>query len=63
MFETFSPIFEEKEQVYGFWHEVGGDIRYESILVEEEGGGQLSYLFPIFDPDSNKYDNYNSEEL
>ena len=60
MFETFRPFFEKKEHVYGFWHEVGGNIRYESILAEEEDGSQLSYLFPIFDPDSSKYDNYES---
>ena len=58
MFETFNPIFEEKAQVYGLWHEAGGDIRYESILEEEEDCSQVSYLFPIFDPDSDKYDSY-----
>ena len=58
MFETFSPIFEEKVQVFGLWHEVGGDLRYESILEEEESGNQLSCLFPIFHPDSEEYDNY-----
>lgn len=58
MFETFSPIFEEKVQVFGLWHEVGGELRYESILEEEESGKQLSYLFPVFDPDCNDYDGY-----
>ena len=58
MFETFHPVFTEKIQVYGLWHEASGDIRYESILEEDEDGSQLSYLFPIFDPESDRYDNY-----
>ena len=61
MFETFSPIFEEKVQVFGLWHEVRGDLRYESILEEEESGNQLSCLFPIFNPDSDKFDTYGEE--
>ena len=60
MFETFNPIFEEKVQIFGLWHEVKGELRYESIL-EEERGDQLSCLFPVFDPDSDEYDNYGEE--
>ena len=60
MFETFDPFFLEKIQVFGFWHEAQGCLRYESLLEEEENGTQLSCLFPIFDPDSDKYDNYES---
>ena len=44
--------------VQGLWHEAGGDIRYEAILAEDENGDQLSYLFPIFDPNSSEFDDY-----
>lgn len=58
MFETFNPIFTNNIMVQGLWHEAGGDIRYEAILAEDENGDQLSYLFPIFDPESSEFDEY-----
>ena len=58
MFNTFHPIYETNTQVYGLWHEANGEIRYESILEEESDGTQISYLFPIFNPDSDEFDNY-----
>tara|TARA_B100001094_G_scaffold179160_1_gene173426 strand:- start:2347 stop:2580 length:234 start_codon:yes stop_codon:yes gene_type:complete len=58
MFETFKPIFNNNIMVQGLWHEASGDIRYEAILAEDENGDQLSYLFPIFDPDSSEFDDY-----
>ena len=57
MDKTFFPIFREKIMVNGLWHEAGGKIRYEG-LVEEEDGSQSSYLFPIFDPESDEFDDY-----
>ena len=61
MFETFSPLFEEEIQVFGLWHEADGELRYESILEEGEDGRHLSCLFPLFEPDSDKYDTYGEE--
>ena len=58
MFNTFHPIYETNTQVHGLWHESNGEIRYESILEEESDGTQISYLFPIFNPDSDEFDNY-----
>jgi hypothetical protein len=54
---TFSPTFTEKIMINGLWHEAGGEIRYEA-LVEEQDGSQSSYLFPIFDPESDEFDDY-----
>lgn len=53
MFETFDPMFLEKTQIRGYWHEDKGYPRYESVLDNE-----ISVLFPHFDPDSDKYDTY-----
>tara|TARA_Y100000114_G_scaffold25670_1_gene21334 strand:+ start:2741 stop:2971 length:231 start_codon:yes stop_codon:yes gene_type:complete len=58
MFETFNPIFRSNTMVEGLWHEVGGEIRYEAVMAEEQDGTQISYLFPIFDPQSSMYDDY-----
>ena len=58
MFETFNPIFKNNTMVQGLWHEVGGEIRYEAVMLEEKDGTQLSYLFPAFDPESSIYDDY-----
>ena len=62
MFETFDPVFIEQEQLGGTWHTDGSNIRYESIVQNRQGeiGANMSYLFPNFDPDDSKYDNYNS---
>tara|TARA_Y100000004_G_scaffold192767_1_gene253906 strand:+ start:1159 stop:1356 length:198 start_codon:yes stop_codon:yes gene_type:complete len=57
MFETFHPTFEEKIQIKGMWHEEGDDLRFESIVQDQEGN-VTSILFPVFDPDSDEYDNY-----
>tara|TARA_B100000212_G_scaffold201295_1_gene151818 strand:- start:849 stop:1064 length:216 start_codon:yes stop_codon:yes gene_type:complete len=53
MFETFDPMFLEKTQIRGYWHDDEGYPRYESVLDNE-----ISVLFPHFDPDSDKYDTY-----
>lgn len=42
----------------GLWHEVAGQIRYEAVMEEQEDGTQLSYLFPIFDPECADYDDF-----
>lgn len=57
MFETFHPTFEEQIQIKGMWLEEGDDLRFESVVQDEEGN-VTSILFPIFDPDSDEYDNY-----
>jgi len=57
MFETFHPTFEQKRKIKGVWHDEGDDLQYECI-VEDEHGNITSVLFPIFDPDSDEYDNY-----
>ena len=44
--------------VDGLWHEASGEIRYEAIMEEEKDGTQISYLFPIFDPESNEFDDH-----
>jgi len=44
--------------VDGLWHEARGEIRYEALMQEEKDGTQISYLFPIFDPESNEFDDY-----
>jgi len=61
MFETFNPVFLEQMQIEGFWHDDNGLPRYESLVANtnEQEGNNISYLFPSFDPDSDKYDNYN----
>lgn len=58
MFETFHPTFEQKRQIRSIWHEEGDDLQYESV-VEDRDGNITSILFPVFDPDSDEYDNYN----
>jgi hypothetical protein len=58
MFVTFAPVFETNTMVHGLWHEVAGQIRYEAIMAEEDDGTQLSYLFPIFDPECADYDDF-----
>ena len=55
---TFHPIFKTNTMVAGLWHEVAGQIRYEAIMQEDEDGKQLSYLFPIFDPECADYDDF-----
>ena len=57
MFETFHPTFEEQIQIKGMWLEEGDDLRFESVVQDEEGN-VTSILFPVFDPDSDEYDNY-----
>lgn len=57
MFETFKPIFLEQAQVHGLWHDSDGLPRYESVLENN-----ISYLFPPFDPESNEYDTYETED-
>jgi len=44
--------------VGGLWHEANGEIRYEAVMEEESDGTQISYLFPIFDPESKEFDDY-----
>lgn len=61
MDNTFHPIFQEQVMVDGLWHEASGEIRYEALMKEEKDGTQISYLFPIFDPNSNEFDDYESE--
>ena len=58
MDHTFSPVFKSGIMVDGLWHEASGEIRYEAIMEEEKDGTQMSYLFPIFDPESNEFDDY-----
>lgn len=58
MFVTFAPVFETNTMVHGLWHEVAGQIRYEALMEEDEDGKQLSYLFPIFDPECADYDDF-----
>jgi hypothetical protein len=58
MFVTFAPIFKSNTMVAGLWHEVAGQIRYEALMQEDEDGKQLSYLFPIFDPECADYDDF-----
>jgi len=55
---TFDPVFKTNTMVAGLWHEVAGQIRYEAIMQEDEDGKQLSYLFPIFDPECDDYDDF-----
>jgi len=55
---TFDPVFKTNTMVAGLWHEVAGQIRYEAIMQEDEDGKQLSYLFPIFDPECVDYDEF-----
>ena len=55
---TFHPVFKTNTMVGGLWHEVAGQIRYEAIMEEDENGNQLSYLFPIFDPECADYDEF-----
>ena len=61
MDNTFYPIFQERVMVDGLWHEASGEIRYEALMEEEKDGTQISYLFPIFDPNSNEFDDYESQ--
>jgi hypothetical protein len=58
MDNTFKSIFKDHVMVDGLWHEASGEIRYEAIMEEEKDGTQISYLFPIFDPESNEFDDY-----
>ena len=60
MFETFRPIFLEQAQIAGFWHDDNGYPRYESVVenTDSQEGAEISYLFPVFDPDSDEYDTY-----
>ena len=58
MFVTFAPVFETNTMVHGLWHEAEGQIRYEALMEEDEDGKQLSYLFPIFDPECADYDDF-----
>jgi len=58
MFVTFDPIFRYNSIVAGLWHEVAGQIRYEALMEEDKDGKQLSYLFPIFDPECSDYDEF-----
>ena len=60
MFETFAPVFLEQMQVAGFWHDDDGYPRYESVVenTDSQEGAEISYLFPVFDPDSDEYDTY-----
>ena len=58
MFVTFAPVFETNTMVHGLWHEVAGQIRYEAVMAEENDGTQLSYLFPICDPECADYDDF-----
>lgn len=58
MFVTFNPIFLQNSVAMGLWHEVAGQIRYEAVMEEQEDGTQLSYLFPIFDPECADYDDF-----
>ena len=46
--------------INGLWHEASGGIRYEA-LVQEEDGSQSSYLFPIFNPESDEFDDYEND--
>ena len=57
MFETFKPTFLEQMQIHGLWHDSDGLPRYESVLENN-----ISYLFPPFDPESDEYDTYETEE-
>jgi len=63
MFETFAPIFLNQMQINGFWHDDNGYPRYESVVenADEHEANNISYLFPLFDPDSDEYDTYNFE--
>ena len=60
MFETFDPIFMNQMQVDGFWHNDNGYPRYESVVenMDSQEGNNISYLFPVFDPNSDEYDTY-----
>jgi hypothetical protein len=60
MFETFNPVFLNQMQIAGFWHEDDGYPRYESVVenTDEQEGANISYLFPVFDPNSDEYDTY-----
>lgn len=58
MFVTFDPIFVQNSVAVGLWHEVAGQIRYEAIMEEDADSKQLSYLFPIFDPECADYDDF-----
>lgn len=64
MFETFPHIFQHQLQKEGYWHEQDGTIRYECVVENAKGeeGNEISYIFPIFDPETKFYDNYNTEE-
>lgn len=63
MFDTFHPVFLEHRQIGGFWHDDNGYPRYESLVENSpnQEGNNISYIFPIFDPESDKYDNYKNE--
>lgn len=65
MFETFNPTFLDQMQIQGFWHDDNGYPRYESVIenADSQKGTNISYLFPVFDPDSDEYDTYNFEPL
>ena len=58
MFVTFDPVFKNNTMVVGLWHEVANQIRYEALMEEDDDGKQLSYLFPIFDPECADYDDF-----
>ena len=60
MFETFNPVFLEQAQIAGFWHDDDGYPRYESVVenTDKQEGANISYLFPVFDPNSDEYDTY-----
>jgi|TARA_B110000495_G_C23020183_1_gene605085 hypothetical protein len=64
MFETFDPVFSEQTQIDGLWHDDDGLPRYESVVENAPGqeGNPISYLFPPFDPESDEYDTYNSDD-
>ena len=59
MFETFHPIFQSSLRLREFWgkDEEGRDI-YTSIVRDWRNGGKKKIVFPPFDPDCDKYDNY-----
>jgi hypothetical protein len=58
MDHTFTSVFQSGIMVDGLWHEANGEIRYEAIMEEEKDGTQISYLFPIFNPESKEFDDY-----
>ena len=58
MDHKYSSVFKNGIMVGGLWHEANGEIRYEAVMEEESDGTQISYLCPIFDPESKEFDDY-----